>query len=653
MNVPLVRVRVGVIRLLAMAATVGANELLAQPLLTNLPWVYTLYASNHATIVSYIGSSSSVALPADVDGYAVRKLGDSGSPVFASGSAPVRKVSIPESVRTIGSNALANSSFLTNAVIDPGLRRIESGAFAGCINLRSVTIPETVTEIEDNAFAGCSKITDLDLPWRFVPRLEGLGFGSQQAVDLSTRLSAYRNAVRRDKTPSRLSPLRPFYSVKAKSITFRGRATDNLSPVRVQFRVKSPGTQAFGPWSDRSFAAGRLQSKPWSYTLELSRRGAWQLQIRVFDGARNASRVTTVDVDRLATPAELADASTQAGILATMEHVADWQFTNPGKHPPTDWTQAAFYTGVMALAEFSPSPRFLEAMLRMGERNRWKLGPLTLDANDHCVGQTYAELYLKTPRPKMIAAMRAQFNRILANPPELSSLDFKGQNATSAWSWCDALFMGPPAWTRLARATGNPRYLDFAITNWWRTSDFLYDRREHLYFRDSTYFKRTEANGKKVFWSRGNGWVVAGLVRVLQDLPPGHPMRPRFETQFKQMCSKLLACQGADGLWRASLLDPKSFPLKESSGSGFFLYALAYGVNQGLLERSKFAPAVRRGWAALTRCVEPDGKLTHVQPIGGQPRRFSPDSTEVYGVGAFLLAGSEVYRLEIGEDDSR
>jgi hypothetical protein len=142
---------------------------------------------------------------------------------------------------------------------------------------------------------------------------------------------------------------------------------------------------------------------------------------------------------------------------------------------------------------------------------------------------------------------------------------------------------------------------------------------------------------------------MGGLVRVLQYLPTNHPDRPRFEKLFKEMAAKILTCQQSDGLWRASLLDPDSYPLKETSGSGFYTYALAWGVNQGLLNRAKFEPAIRKAWAALVSCVDADGKLTHVQPIGADPKHFEEDATEVYGVGAFLLAGSEVYRMAVFE----
>ncbi len=276
------------------------------------------------------------------------------------------------------------------------------------------------------------------------------------------------------------------------------------------------------------------------------------------------------------------------------------------------------------------------------------------DADDHCIGQTWAELYFLYRAPKMIAPLRENFDAILAQPSAVQSLEYsKPQKARENWSWCDSLFMGPPAWVRLYAATGDEKYLNFAVTNWWRTTDFLYDKDEHLFFRDSTYFKKTEANGKKVFWGRGNGWVMGGLVRVLQYLPMNHPDRPRFEQLFKDMSGKILTCQQPDGLWRASLLDPDSYPLKETSGSGFYTYALAWGVNQGLLDRANFEPAVRKAWTALVACVDADGKLTHVQPIGADPKKFAEDSTEVYGVGAFLLAGSEVYRLAVLNPDTK
>ena len=340
-------------------------------------------------------------------------------------------------------------------------------------------------------------------------------------------------------------------------------------------------------------------------------------------------------------------------VLKAMQRVADWQLAYPATNPPTSWLLGAENAGMMALAGISGDAKYREAMQAAGEANGWRPGPLFYDADDHCVGQAYTELYFLYRENRMIAPLRERFDAILAKPPDVPGLEFTKVESRDRknWSWCDSLFMGPPAWVRLYAATDDERYLDFAVTNWWRTTDYLYDKDEHLFFRDSTFFKKREANGQKVFWSRGNGWVLAGLVRVLQYLPMNHLDRPRFEQLFKEMAGKILACQQPDGLWRASLLDPASYPMKETSGSGFYTYALAWGVNQGLLDRTKFEPAVRKAWAALVGCVEPDGKLTHVQPVGSDPKKYADDSTAPFGVGAFLLAGSEVYRMAVLENE--
>ena len=338
-------------------------------------------------------------------------------------------------------------------------------------------------------------------------------------------------------------------------------------------------------------------------------------------------------------------------VLAAMQRAADWQLAHPATNPPTSWLLGAENAGMMALAGISGDAKYREAMQAAGEANGWQPGPKFYDADDYCVGQAYTELYFLYRENRMIAPLRERFDAILAKPSDVPGLEFTPAEKRDRknWSWCDSLFMGPPTWLRLYAATDDERYLNFAVTNWWRTTDYLYDKDEHLFFRDSTFFSKREANGQKVFWSRGNGWVLAGLVRGLQYLPMNHPDRPRFEQLFKEMAEKILTCQQPDGLWRASLLDPESFPAKETSGSGFFTYAFAWGVNQGLLDRAKFEPAVRQAWAALVDCVDADGKLTHVQPVGSDPKKYADDSTGPYGVGAFLLAGSEIYRMAVLE----
>lgn len=347
-------------------------------------------------------------------------------------------------------------------------------------------------------------------------------------------------------------------------------------------------------------------------------------------------------------PAVWAAAAAPAATLAVMERVADWQLAHPTAYPADDWTEGVGDAGFMALAGISGNARYRDAMVLMGTRNGWRLGRRLYHADDHVVGQTYAELYQMLRDPKMIAPMRAQFDSILATPRD-GTLDFQAPNATDRWSWCDALFMGPPAYARLAQLTGDARYLDFAIERWWRTSGYLYDKDEHLYFRDSRYFEQREANGMKVFWGRGNGWVLGGLVRMLQYIPEHHPSRARFLQQYREMAQRVLDLQQTDGLWRTSLLDPASYPLQETSGTGLYTYALAWGINQGLLDKQTFGPAVNRAWHALNSSVEADGKLVHVQPIGEAPKHFDSGSTDIFAVGAFLLAGSELYRMELEE----
>lgn len=342
----------------------------------------------------------------------------------------------------------------------------------------------------------------------------------------------------------------------------------------------------------------------------------------------------------------------RAAALAAMRSVADWQLTHPPlpKHQTYEWAQGAFYTGVMALARITGEAKYEDAALAIGRTNNWKPGPDTYNANQQCIAQTYLELYLSHRDPAMIADTRAGFDRVIADPKD-TILDHRRPGWIDRWSWCDALFMGPPAWAMMTEATGDPKYLAEMDRLWWITSDYLYDPAERLYYRDNRYFDQRAANGAKVFWGRGNGWVVAGLARVLAHMPADFPNRPRYERQFQEMCARLVELQGSDGMWGTSLLDREHFPAPESSGSGFNTFALAWGLNAGLLPgpgmgtRADYEAAALRGWVGLVRCIQPDGMLGYVQAVGDRPRLVNPSDTEVYGAGAFLLAGSEIIPL--------
>ncbi len=346
-----------------------------------------------------------------------------------------------------------------------------------------------------------------------------------------------------------------------------------------------------------------------------------------------------------ANPVTLSGSVEPEAVLRAMTIVADWQLAHPSEHKPYEWHVAPFWAGLVSFAPLSTSSRkYFAAARDNGRRNAWRPGPRPFLADDHAITQSYFMLYAVDHDPRMIAPTLARFEEML-RPPFDESLEFSHEKAAREWVWCDALFMSPPALALATHATGDRRYADLMSRLWWKTTDYLYDREEHLYYRDSRFFDRRERNGAKVFWSRGNGWVLAGLARVLQYLPGDYSERPRFVALFEEMARKVATLQGPDGYWRASLLDPDGWPAPETSGTAFFSYALAWGVNEGLLDRGDYEPAVRGGWSALVRAVQPDGMLGYVQRPGDSPTETGPGHTEIYGTGAFLLAGSEVYRL--------
>ena len=138
---------------------------------------------------------------------------------------------------------------------------------------------------------------------------------------------------------------------------------------------------------------------------------------------------------------------------------------------------------------------------------------------------------------------------------------------------------------------------------------------------------------------------MGSFVKVLQLMPKDYPTRGKYIAQYKEMADKLASIQGSDGLWRSGLLDPADYDLPEISGSAFFTYSMAWGVNNGILDRAKFQPIVEKAWAAMTQHIYADGRLGSIQPIDGQPGVFKPSASYVYGVGGFLLAASEMDRL--------
>jgi rhamnogalacturonyl hydrolase YesR len=333
-------------------------------------------------------------------------------------------------------------------------------------------------------------------------------------------------------------------------------------------------------------------------------------------------------------------------IREVMTKAADWQLANPSTHRLTEWTHGAYFAGMSAWAQMAGDEKYMNALKVWGQKSNWKLGPSRYFADDHTVGQMYLDMYSLHKDPAMLKDVKERFDWILANPSDVT-LKAGQQQGKDRWWWCDALFMAPPVWAKLAALTGEAKYLDFMNKEWWATTQYLYDADEHLYFRDDTNFEKREPNGKKIFWSRGNGWVMAGLVQVLESMPSDYPDRDKYIQLYKDMAAKLISIQGADGFWHSSLLYPEGYPAPESSGTAFFCYSMAWGINHGILDEKTYQPAVMKAWKGLLGNIGPDGKLGYVQQIGIDPRQTKAEQTEIYGVGAFLLAGTEVYKIAV------
>jgi rhamnogalacturonyl hydrolase YesR len=327
-------------------------------------------------------------------------------------------------------------------------------------------------------------------------------------------------------------------------------------------------------------------------------------------------------------------------IRKAMRLVAEWQLSRMPRTAQYDWTWAALYDGFVAVPHDVNGDKYRRAMLQVGDALEWQPGPRAMHADDQAVGQMFLEQYFIHKDPRMMAAMRARLDAEMAAPDPSDPTNPQ----RPLWWWCDALFMAPPVYADMAKATGDTRYLDFMDREWQITTNLLYDRSKHLYSRDATFLDKHEKNGEKIFWSRGNGWVMGGIVRVLKVLPIDSPLRPKYVELLKEMAAEMVSIQGSDGLWRPGLLDAGSYPLPEISGSAFITYALAYGVNEGILDHATYWPAVEKAWAGMLNHVYADGRLGCIQPVGAAPGAYTETSSYVYGVGAWLLAGSEIYR---------
>ncbi len=314
------------------------------------------------------------------------------------------------------------------------------------------------------------------------------------------------------------------------------------------------------------------------------------------------------------------------------------------------WTRGTYYTGLMELYRTTGEQKLLDYAVDWGESHDWQISPKEM-WNDHLAGQTYIELYqMDTSKYRYIAAVKESIDAFIETG------DTMGREFGADWNWIDAAFMAMPLFAQLGVLTGEEIYFEQMHLLYTDMKENigggLFNDEDGLWWRDKDFVPPyTAPNGEDCYWSRGNGWVVGALVRTLEVLPADDPRRDEYLGVLKTMCEALLKAQREDGMWNVSLHDPDHYGGKEVTGTAFFLYGMAWSVNNGLLDAEIFMPAVYKGWKTMVNdCMHPNGFMGFVQGTGKEPKDGQPvtyDSMpdfEDYGLGAFLLAGCEIFK---------
>lgn len=334
----------------------------------------------------------------------------------------------------------------------------------------------------------------------------------------------------------------------------------------------------------------------------------------------------------------------------------------------TGWADGVFLSAIAEWTDVNDSRDYRDWLRNIAEEVSYQPGARSLNpANDIGVCMLYANLYRENPLPeylidtisdfgkqlevlrggwKMISPTIERLDYMMKYYPQMDDdLDFYLSRNQTRWCWCDALYMAAPTFAAFAEITGNDEYREFMNREFWRTIRNLYDPKERLVYRDTRYKTIRSENGAKMFWGRGNGWTAGAIARVLDYLPKDYPDRKKYEKLFRDIMSRIVQLQDAEGYWNSSLLDRTFYPNPETSATGFFTYALWWGINNGLLKERDYLPYAKRGWEAIVKAVHPNGMLGRVQAIGDAPAHITADKNEVYGTAALVLAGLEVYKF--------
>jgi rhamnogalacturonyl hydrolase YesR len=335
------------------------------------------------------------------------------------------------------------------------------------------------------------------------------------------------------------------------------------------------------------------------------------------------------------------DPFSKPAVASIMRRANAWQVAHaPKDADPSDWVRATWYTGVMAAYLATGDTAYLNQAMRWAEEQHWKPGTEKAGANILTCTQTYLQLYFLHPDRRYVAPTIAWLDSGSPKTPSGARVWYLDDGR-----YADSLYVGAPPLAMLAKATRNPKYLAWMNAFFWDVHDALFDAQAGLFYRDKTFIGARTANGKKVFWSRGNGWVFASLPRILTYLPADAPERSRYEALFRTMAASIAGRQQDDGLWRPNLDDPKELPMRETTGTGFFCYGFAWGVRTGLLDREPYRSTARKAWLGLVANVSPQGQVLWGQDVADRPEAVTPNVTRDFVTGIFLLAGSEIYRL--------
>lgn len=342
-----------------------------------------------------------------------------------------------------------------------------------------------------------------------------------------------------------------------------------------------------------------------------------------------------------------------------------WQTNNPAE-VRSFWDNAAYHTGNIEVYKLLADPQMLDYSVRWAEHNQWQgareQNPAKWKYKNYGEGQdyvlfgdwqicfqTYIDLYNIEERGVTREEKNAREKRV-ARAKEVMGYEADSK-ANDYWWWADALYMVMPVMTKMYRLTGDTKYLDKLYENLLYSDSIMLDTETGLYFRDGKYVwpKHKSANGKKDYWARGDGWVLAGLAKVLQDMPEQYVRQPFFVDKYTRLARAVAALQQPQGYWTRSMADPQHAPGPETSGTAFFTYGLLWGVNHGYLSKKEFAPVIAKAWKYLTEtALQPSGKVGYVQPIGERaiPGQTVDQNSEAnFGVGAFLLAACEYCRF--------